>query len=72
MVGWNPSYNWSYEEYRNVVDKAFINDDTVTLDTEHSDHLNEQQIVAWAEKDGYKAEILDSGERIRISKKKGH
>ena len=31
--------------------------------------LNEKQIVAWAEKDGYKAEILDSGERIRISKK---
>ena len=34
MVGWNPSYNWSYEEYRNVVGRAFINDDTVTLDTE--------------------------------------
>lgn len=52
-----------------MVGRAFINDDTVTLDTEHSDHLNEKQIVAWAEKDGYKAEILDSGERIRISKK---
>ena len=71
MVGWNSSYNWSYEEYRNVVGNAFIKDDTVTLDTEHSDHLNEKQIVAWAEKDGYKAEILESGERIRISKK-GH
>lgn len=69
MVGWNSSYNWSYEEYRNVVGNAFIKDGTVTLDTEHSDYLNEQQIVAWAEKDGYKAEILGSGERIRISKK---
>lgn len=69
MRNWNPNQNWTYEEYKNVVSKALIheNKNSITLDTEHSDYHNEQQIVAWAKNDGYKAEI--EGESITISKK---
>ena len=50
MVGWNSSFDWSYEEYKKVVGNAFLKDDVVVLDTEHSSYLNEREIVTWAKK----------------------
>ncbi len=71
MTGWNESYNWTHAEFTNVVTKALVteNKDVVCLDTEHTDHNNELQIVAWAEQMGYNAEILNSGDTIKVYKK---
>ena len=71
MIGWNPGYNWTHEQYKKVVDRYLVreNQDSVTLDTEHADYHNEQQILTWAKADGYDAEVLRSGDIIKISKK---
>ena len=57
MIGWNPSYNWTRTEFENVVTKAFdiCGEETVTLDVEHSDRKNMDDIISWAKEMGYDA-----------------
>lgn len=71
MIGWNPNYNWTYDQFKKVVDDDLVKGkkNSICLDTEHSDYHNEEQIKAWARDLGYCAEILDGGERIRVYKK---
>lgn len=70
MVGWNSNYNWTYKQFNDVVHESLVkeNNDSICLDTEHSDYNNEQQIVAWAKEAGYGAEVLDGGDKIRVYK----
>lgn len=69
MIGWNPSYNWTHEQFLNAIKDLENGHSSVCLDTEHADEPNEKQIVAWAEELGYKAEVLDWGESIKVSRK---
>ena len=71
MVGWNPSYNWTHEDFKRVISQTFDveKQNSICLDTEHSDYKNEQDIVAWANELGYGAEVLNSGDSIRVYKK---
>jgi len=68
MIGWNPSYNWTYTEFRNVIDKAFGEEglETVSLDMEHSDRKNMNDIIAWAKGMGYNAVEASGGDIIRV------
>lgn len=70
MIGWNPSYNWTYGEFRQAVDHAFNVDreEVVSLDVEHSDRKNMDDIAMWAEELGYKAVEAHGGDIIRIMK----
>ena len=58
MIGWNPSYNWTYTDFANVMRTSFdIEKETsVCLDVEHSDRRNMDDIIRWAHELGYKAE----------------
>lgn len=57
MIGWDPSYNWTYTEFRNVIDRAFGSEglETVSLDVEHSDRRNMDDIIKWSKELGYNA-----------------
>lgn len=70
MIGWNESYNWTYEEFKKVVITALEIDDkeSVNLDCEHASYDNMKQIVSWAEERGYHAEMSDSRETVRVWK----
>jgi hypothetical protein len=67
MLGWDESYNWSYSEYKNVVDEAVrAGKNYISLDTAHCSAANEGQLVKWANADGYKAEIKEMLECVKI------
>ena len=56
MMDWDEGYNWSYEDYRKVVDKyVSAGERVVSLDVEHCSAQNEYEIIDWAKKDGYNA-----------------
>ena len=69
MIGWHEGYNWTYYDFKRVVITALeINDEQyVTLDVEHSDRKNMDDIIRWAKELGYKAEER-SVDFIRIYK----
>lgn len=58
MIGWNPSYNWTYDEFVRAMQYAFVveNRQSVCLDVEHSDRKNMDDIILWAQEMGYHAE----------------
>lgn len=70
MIGWNESYNWTYEEFKKVVITALEIEEkkSVNLDCEHASYENMKQIVAWAEERGYRTEISDNRESVKIQK----
>ena len=56
MMDWDEGYNWSYEDYRKVVNKyVSAGERVVSLDVEHCSAQNEYEIIDWAKKDGYNA-----------------
>ena len=67
---WNESYNWTYEQFSNVIHKAFVveKSHSVCLDVEHSDRKNMDDIVRWAADMGYNAEEKNM-DTIRIWRK---
>ena len=67
MIGWNPSYNWTYDEFKSVIDKSFGEEglETVSLDVEHSDRKNMDDIIRWAQELGYTA-IERNCDTIRV------
>lgn len=69
MTNWNPMFNWTHEEFINVVRKAFVIErkSSVYLDVEHSDRKNMNDIMQWASQEGYRAEEVNS-DTIKISK----
>ena len=58
MVGWNPSYNWSYDELKKTIEQCFgmEKENYIHLDVEHSDSKNINDIISWAKQLGYEAE----------------
>ena len=58
MIGWNPSYNWTYDAFMNVMHTSFVVEkrESVYLDVEHSDRKNMDDIIRWAKEMGYHAE----------------
>lgn len=67
MLNWNESYNWTREEYYNAIQTAKAeNKPFVNLDTEHSSASNERELVRWANEDGYRAEINERSECVKI------
>ena len=69
MIGWHEEYNWTYEQFKGVITIAFEvnNEQYVSLDVEHSDRKNIDDIIQWSKELGYKAEerTMDS---IRVWK----
>ncbi len=61
--------NWTKAEFERTCKKAFFIDmkPRVHLDTSRSDSRNEKDIVRWAKENGWKAEVLNSGDTIRIT-----
>jgi len=70
MIGWNENYNWTYKQFKKVVITSLeIDDDEyVNLDCEHASYSNMEQIVEWAKKHGYHAEISNNLERVKVWK----
>lgn len=70
MIGWNESYNWTYEQFKNVVITSLEIDSAeyVNLDCEHASYSNMEQIVKWAEERGYHAEISSNREVVKVWK----
>ena len=62
MLDWNPSYNWTYEQFITATTDALEvkNQKSVCLDVEHSDYKNMESIILWAKQKGYWAEEVDS------------
>lgn len=57
MIGWNEGYNWTYENFKEaIVSLEMDNEQYVSLDVEHSDRKNMDDIIQWAKELGYKAE----------------
>lgn len=73
MVGWNESYNWMYEDYKRVVNKAFYveNKKNIGLDVEHSSASNIKNLIKWAKEDGYEAEENERLEVVMVKRKEG-
>ena len=69
MIGWNSNFNWTHEEFNNVIHQAFDveNKHSICLDVEHSDWRNMEDIKHWAEEKGYKA-IEVNCDTIRVVK----
>lgn len=57
MIGWNENYNWTYEQFKKVITKEFLenNSERISLDVEHSDRKNMDDIILWAKEMGYNA-----------------
>lgn len=70
MTGWDPGYNWKYCEFRKVIDQAFDTNgkSEVSLDVEHSDRKNMDDIMRWAKEFGHEAIEALGGDIIRIVK----
>lgn len=70
MIGYIEAYNWTYEQFKEVVITSLeINEDEyVNLDCEHASYDNMKQIVAWAEERGYRAAISSNLELVKIWK----
>lgn len=70
MTGWDPGYNWKYFEFRKVIDQAFDTNgkSEVSLDVEHSDRKNMDDIMRWAKELGHEAIEALGGDIIRIVK----
>lgn len=70
MENWTPAYNWTHEEFLKVINASNSSEKhIVTLDVEHSDARNEQQIIKWADELGYDAEIQHHNETIKIMRR---
>lgn len=70
MFGWDPSDNWKYFDFRKVIDQAFDMDGAseVSLDVEHSDRKNMDDVMRWAKELGHEAIEAHGGDIIRIVK----
>lgn len=70
MEGWNSSYNWTFEEFVNVVKRNLEErgKDVVGLDAEHSDIGNMNAMVMWAKQLGYHAEMTPNRETVKVFK----
>ncbi len=71
MEYWSPVYNWTYQQYRDCINRVFAdpNRQGVSLDVEHSDRRNMDDIIQWATADGYDTEERAGGDIIRITRK---
>lgn len=69
MIGWNPGYNWTYDQFKRVVSNAFDveGNETVSLDVEHSDWRNIEDIMRWATEMGYTAREVNC-DVIRVTR----
>lgn len=69
MIGWSPNFNWTYDEFNNVVTTAleFEKRESICLDVEHSDRKNMDDIMNWAKAKGYKAVEVNC-DTIRVMK----
>lgn len=69
MIGWYEGYNWTYEQFKRVVITALEinNKQYISLDVEHSDRKNMDDIIQWSKELGYKAEERTS-DIIRVWK----
>lgn len=70
MIGWHDGYNWTYEQFIGTVIMSLEidGDEYVSLDVEHSDRKNIDDIIRWAEEKGYQAEEASGGDVIKIWK----
>lgn len=61
MIGWHEGYNWTYEQFKRVVITALEIEDEqyVSLDVEHSDRKNMDDIICWAKENGYQAKEVN-------------
>lgn len=61
MNSWNPLYNWTRDEFDNVIKTSFVIEqrESVCLDVEHSDRKNMDDIIRWAQEMGYHAEEIN-------------
>ena len=69
MIGWNENFNWTHDQFCDVVTKAFNSGDTrINLDCEHASYDNMKEMVKWAEEKGYHAEITSNRETVVVWK----
>lgn len=70
MIGWHEGYNWTHDQFKRVVITALEIEDKqcVSLDVEHSDRKNMNDIIHWAKERGYQAEEASGGDIIRVRK----
>lgn len=61
MIGWSPFYNWTHDEFLNVMQTSFVVEkrQSVCLDVEHSDRKNMDDIIRWAQEMGYQAKEIN-------------
>lgn len=57
MTGWNESYNWTREQFEKVIMREFVEkgSERISLDVEHCDRKNMDDIIIWAKERGYYA-----------------
>ena len=70
MIGWNESYNWTREQFEEVVVREFVEKglEQISVDVEHSDRKNMNDIILWAKEMGYYA-FEKNMDTIVVSKK---
>lgn len=61
MIGWSSHYNWTHDEFFNVIRTSFVVEkrQSVYLDVEHSDRKNMNDIIRWAQETGYHAKEIN-------------
>lgn len=71
MIGWHERYNWTYDQFKKVVITVLEieGEQCVSLDVEHSDRKNMNDIIYWAKERGYQAEEMSGGDIIRVRRK---
>ena len=71
MIGWNESYNWTRGQFEKVIAREFVEkgSERISLDVEHSDRKNMDDIIIWAKEKGYHA-FEKNADTIVISKNK--
>lgn len=69
MIGWHEGYNWTYDQFKRVVITALEIEDKqyISLDVEHSDRKNMDDIIFWARENGYQAKEVNC-DTIRVWK----
>ena len=70
MIDWNESYNWTREQFEKVIVREFVEKglEQISVDVEHSDRKNMNDIILWAKEMGYYA-FEKNVDTIVISKK---
>lgn len=68
MLNWHNDYNWTKEQVIECINTALKEGkDKISLDAEHNDWQNEQDMIKWANELGYSAYL--ERESIKITLK---